>query len=119
MDEAVMEVMLVGGEGLWQEAANKALVASVGGIAVWAIQRWWNERQSKGNKVEKMHKTLFGMEGVDAMEGIVEIMEAHERDIEQLYEEIQEERERRKEMGRRVENLIEKVKGRQNGEKNQ
>lgn len=99
-------------EGMKQEALNKAVVALVGGLGAWYIRKKYYERKNRGKKLEKTYKALFGVDDVDTMEGVVEIIEAHEEDIDELFSQVEKGREKREEIEEKVQNLREKIKDR-------
>lgn len=99
-------------DGMMQEALNKGTVALLGGGVAWLIRKEYYERKSRGNKIDKTYKTLFGVDEVDTMEGVVEIIEAHEDDIDKLFKQVQKGKDKRKEIERSVETLRSKVKDR-------
>jgi len=95
----------VGGAGLWQEALNKGVTAIVAGGLAWYIRKKYAERQERGNKLEKSYKALFGVDDVGTMEGVVEIIEAHDDDIGEIFKKLQAGKEKRKEIENRVETI--------------
>lgn len=102
-------------DGMVQEALNKAVVGLVAGLLAWYLRKLYFEKQNRKGKLQKAYNTLFGVEDVDTMEGVVEIIEAHEEDIEELSEQVQKGRQRRQEIERKVESIREKVDTRHNG----
>lgn len=102
-------------DGMLQEATNKAVVALVAGLSTWFVRKWYYERQTRQDKLEKTHEALFGVEDVDTMKGVVEIIETHEDDIDRLYQKVEKGKEKRKEIEKKVENLKERVNSRVEG----
>lgn len=96
-------------EGLLQEALNKLVAGIGGGLVAWYGRKIYYERQSRNNKLEKTYRALFGVDDVDTIEGVVEIIEAHEEDIEELYNQVEKGKEKREEIERRVENIKERI----------
>jgi len=113
--QLVADVMLqLANEGLLQESLNK-LIAGLGGAAIaWYIRKKHYERQSRSNKLEKTYKALFGVDDVDTMEGVVDIIEAHEDDIEELYGQVEKGRQKRQEIDQKVESIKRKIRNRHN-----
>lgn len=101
-------------DGMMQEALNKAVVALIAGLGAWYIRKKYYERQSRGNKLEKTYKALFGVDDVDTMEGVVDIIEAHEDDIEELYGQVEQGRQKRQEIDQKVESIKRKIQNRHN-----
>lgn len=107
MEPANQVIIAFINDGMMQEAVNKLIAGLGGGIIAWYIRKKYYERQERGDKLEKTYKALFGVDDVDTMEGVVEIIEAHEEDIEELYDQVEKGREKRKE----IEKKVKKIKG--------
>lgn len=112
MEEPARMMLMLVSDGLLQEAFNK-LIAGLGGAAVaWYVGRKYNQRKDRNERLDKAYDTLFGMDDVHTMEGVVEVLETHEEDIEELERKVEEYRDKQKEIEQRVENLTEKIRGR-------
>ena len=88
------------------------VVAVVGGIYVWKYKEARNREKEKADRLKKIENTIFGIDDVETMEGIVEVMgsnykqtEENERRIDDLDKELEELKERQERISRRVENL--------------
>lgn len=103
------------GEGLMQEAVNKLVAGLAGGLIAWYIRKKYYERTNRFDKLEKTYQAVFGVEDVDTMEGVVEVMEAHEEDIDELYQKVEKGREKRRQIENKVENLKRRVEDRHSG----
>jgi len=113
---AIQSGIPIGGRGLWQEALNKGITAFVAAGLAWWLRKKYVERSERGNKLDKTYKALFGVDDVDTMEGVVEIIEAHDDDIQEIYDKLENGKKKRKEMERRVENIKKKIETRNEGE---
>jgi len=108
--------MPIGGEGLIQEALNKGVTAIAAGGLAWYARKRYYEKVERGNKLDKTYQALFGVDDVDTMEGVVEIIEAHDDDIGEIFDQLAKGKKKRKEVERRVETIKERIETRKRGE---
>lgn len=92
------------------QVALLMLVSVVSGAIVYIIKSWYDERQERGQTVEDMAITLYGVEGVNTVEGLVDIMESHDRTLDQHREKIEELKEKMDEIEGDVESNTEKIR---------
>lgn len=109
-----IEPMLLGvlSDGMMQEALNKLIAGLIGGAIAWGLRKWYYERKAKESKLNRVHRALFGVDDVDTIEGVVEIIEAHEEDIDELYTKVEEGKKKRKEIERKIERIKQQIRER-------
>lgn len=112
MTETDLVVAFIGSQDMLQEALNKLVAGIGGGLIAWYGRKLYYERKSRTNKLEKTYKALFGVDDVDTMEGVVEIIEAHEEDIEELYSQVERGKEKRQEIEDKVNSIKQRIKDR-------
>jgi len=112
MLEAVEAGLPIGGKGLLQDALNKGVTAFLAAGLAWYIRKKYYEREKRGSKLDKTYKALFGVDDVDTMEGVVEIIEAHDDDIQEIYDQLEKGKNKRQEIERRVENVKQRINSR-------
>jgi len=112
MLQAVQVGIPIGGEGLVQEALNKGMTAFVAAGLAWYLRKKYYERTERGNKLDKTYRALFGVDDVDTMEGVVEIIEAHDDDIQEIYDQLEKGKNKRQDIERRVEDVKRRIDSR-------
>ena len=114
MDEMLLQSGRVAETVSIELVAGFMVTLSSGLVAYYARQlhKDWDKR---ADKVDKLYQAFFGMDDVSTMEGIVDVVESHNSEldkhdtrIEELEEKIQEGKRRREDLNRRVNKLKEK-----------
>jgi hypothetical protein len=112
MDLMSIVAYTVFNEGLLQESLNKLIAGLIGAAIAWYFKEWYQNRKGRTNRLDKTYNALFGVDDVDTMEGIVQIIDAHEDDIEELYDRVEKGQERREELAEKLERIKQKISDR-------
>lgn len=67
---------------------------------------------AKINKFGKVYTTVFGVENVDSMSGLVGVVESHDNEIEQLNEGVEDVKQGQQQIQQRIQSLEESVRNR-------
>lgn len=114
VDEAIVALQVLS-DGMMQEAVNKLVAGLFGGLIAWYVRKKYYERSDRYEKLEKTYQAMFGVDDVDTMEGVIEVMEAHEEDIEEIFSRLEEGRQKRQEIEQKLTNLKDRISDRHNG----
>lgn len=109
-------------EPLQQGLVGDGIIEIVGGIVAvcsavitWYIRKMYNDWADRGQKLDELYQAIFGIDNIDTMEGVVEIVESHDTELSEhrdrmdsMDKAIQEGRRKRQEIRTRVDSLKER-----------
>ncbi len=103
-------------ERAFQEALFGGVAALIVAGVTWYASKRYYDRDKRLEKLEKTHQAVFGMDDVDTMEGIVEVIEEHDKDIEELHERVEEGKRKRKEIKKKLDRIMTRIDSRRRAE---
>lgn len=114
-----MDGVLLQGTSLGNEILVKSVtgaVVSVSSVLIaWYARKIHQDWSNRAEKVDELYQAFFGMEDVSTMEGVVEVVETHENDIQrqgQRIDEIQEEIQQIKDKKEQINDKVKRLKKR-------
>lgn len=85
-------------------------------VIAWYARKIHQDWEDRAEKVDELYQAFFGMENVSTMEGVVEVVETHEDDIQRhseridrLREEMQDVKDKKVQLAEKVDKLKERV----------
>lgn len=87
------------------------VVGSGGMLVAWSVKKWFESKSMKRSKgVEAYDRLVGGDDWVN--EGVIEVLEQHEEDIEIIQERMEEIRDKQEELERRLNKLVQSCRER-------
>jgi len=85
------------------------VVTVVGGIYVWNYKEEKREEETESQRLDKIETAVFGVDDVETMEGVVEVMDSNYKQTEENAQRLDELREKVQEIEHRQEKITSKV----------